>query len=379
MIEENEGQTPAGNPDLDPSGEHGWRQFRRQLDLADGFWLGFVFCRSRNVAGVLERRTKQILRSRVQEMRIIEPASPQDLSSILPLLLCEETAQSDCVWLTAIHSDSPGLREDEDGPWALAWDNFLLRANEHRDQMRRMFRGALILAGTPDVKPRVRDAAPDLWSVRSLVLDLQSSGGLSSEQHDQNLAHDGKSLSDGFDFSFDQTTDVDFLSAEVERIARRVERGNGHHPHGLVRLRLREVEGLLKQGKTQEAADVAQKNIDLLRGRSDAKYLLAYALEWSSVAALADGDFAVSREHIEEAVRIRRDALSNHRETAQSLRDLSISLWAEPAMSGARPVIWRVRRTSYEESLALDRRLVDGYGETAQSLRDLSVSLRQDW
>lgn len=206
------------------------------------------------------------------------------------------------------------------------------------------------------------------------MLDLQPNGSLSREQHDQSFVHSGKRVSDAFDSSFDPTTNVDFLSAEVERITQRVERGNGHHPHGLVRLRLREVEDLLKQGKAQEAANVPQKSIDLLRGRSDVEYLLACALEWSSVAALADADFAVSREHIEEAVSIRRDALSNDGETSQSLRDLSASIGRAGDirreagdLAGA--------AASYEESLDLSRQLVDGYGETPQLLHDLSISL----
>ena len=98
------------------------------------------------------------------------------------------------------------------------------------------------------------------------------------------------------------------------------------------------------------------------------------ALVWSSVAALADGDIAVSLEHIEEAVEIRRSALSVYGATPQSLRGLSVSL---SRMGDVRREAGELAAATeaHEEALVVRRRLVADYGETPQSLRDLSVSL----
>jgi hypothetical protein len=55
--------------------------------------------------------------------------------------------------------------------WAAAWQDFFLRLNERRDRLRRELSGGLILELPPGIKPDVRNAAPDLWSIRALVLE----------------------------------------------------------------------------------------------------------------------------------------------------------------------------------------------------------------
>ncbi|MEM6796430.1 MAG: hypothetical protein AAF725_20835, partial [Acidobacteriota bacterium] len=47
-----------------------------------------------------------------------------------------------------------------------------MRLNERRDRLIRSLRSGLMLAGPPEIKVLVRSAAPDLWSSRSLVIDL---------------------------------------------------------------------------------------------------------------------------------------------------------------------------------------------------------------
>ena len=64
------------------------------------------------------------------------------------------------------------LPDGEVGSWVAAWDWLMRRLNERRDALRRQLGGALLFAVHPNWKPRVREAAPDFWSVRSLVLDL---------------------------------------------------------------------------------------------------------------------------------------------------------------------------------------------------------------
>ena len=359
---------------LDPAGEEGWGQLRRQFDLADGFWLGFVFCPSPRTAAVLRRRAEHILRFRAQRIRVIQPVSPEELSSVLHILFESESAHASCVWLESIHSDPPILREGAAGPWTLAWDNFLLRANEHREGMRRHFPGGLILVAPPETKPRARDAAPDLWSIRSLVLDLQPISESSINRIERDGFDTGETRNSVRGVSFDLSSKVGFSSAEAERIARKIENGESYHPHGLARIRLLEVESLLKRGRTHEAADVARKTVDLLRKRPDAERLLAEALVRSSEAALVDGDIAVSLEHSEAAVKIRRNILIADGEMPRSLRDLSISLDRVGDVRRAAGELASAT-VAHEESLALVRRLVDAYGETPESLRDLSISL----
>ena len=359
---------------LDSQGEDVWQQLRRQFELANGFWLGFVFCPSPHTVAVLRGRTGQILKFRAQRLRVIRPSSPDDFGSFLPALFEPESAQAGCVWIESIHTSSPTRHTRESGDWTLAWDSFLLRANERRDAMRRRLDGGLILAAPPEVKPRVRDAAPDLWSIRSLVLDLgpssiASSGGVNRDSLLPREIH-----READDLLSDASIDVEFGLAEAERIVRRIEGAQSHSRHGLVRILLRAVEGLLEQGKTQDAVDRAQNAVAMLRGQSGGEHLLADALSSLSQAARADNDISVALKCLEESLVVRRRLLDTHGETPQALRDLSISLGKLGDLRlecGELPAAIAV----YDESLALDRRLLDTYGETPQALRDLSTSL----
>ena len=365
---------------LDSQGEDVWQQLRRQsgghLELANGFWLGFVFCPSPRTVAVLRRRTGQVLKFRAQRLRVIRPSSSDDFGSFLPALFEPESAQAGCIWIESIHTSSPTRHARESGDWTLAWDSFLLRANERRDAMRRHLGGGLILAAPPEVKPRVRDAAPDLWSIRSLVLELRPSSITSSGGGNRDSLLTREIRREAGNVLPYASIDVEFGLAEADRIVRRIEGAQGHSRHGLARILLRAVEGLLEQGKTQDAVERARKAVAVLRGQSGGEHLLADALSSSSRAARADNDISVALECLEESLALDRRLLDAYGETPQALRDLSVSL---DRLGDARrdSGVLPDAVVAYEESLSLGRRLLEVYGETPQALRDLSIILER--
>ena len=217
---------------LHPDGAAAWRQLRRQFELADGFWLGFVFCPSPRVVAVLRRRTEQILKFRARTLRVIRVSLPEDFGEVLPALFEHESTRASCIWIESIHVDVPSLQSDEPGEWTLAWDRFMLRANEHRDAIRRRFPGGIIVAAPPAVKSRARDAAPDLWSIRSLVLDLQPTSGSPRGRNDPDAPVTRKVADSSDDFLYGSPVDVTFGLAEAERIVRSLEGGPERSPHG---------------------------------------------------------------------------------------------------------------------------------------------------
>ena len=361
---------------LDSQGEDVWQQLRRQFELANGFWLGFVSCPSPRTVAVLRQRTGQILKSRAQRLRVIRPSSPDDFGSFLPALFEPESAQAGCVWIESIHTSSPTRHAGESGDWTLAWDSFLLRANERRDALRRRLDGGLILAAPPEVKPRVRDAAPDFWSIRSVVLELRPSSIASSGGVDRDALLTREIRREAGNVLSDASIDVDFGLAEADRIVRRIEGAQGHSRHGLARILLRVVEGLLEQGKTQDAVERARKAVAVLRGQSGGEHLLADALSSLSRAARADNDISVALECLEESLVLRRRLRDAYGETPQALRDLSIILER----------LGRVRREAgnfdaaaadYEEALALRRIAVTKHDQPRrQALQELVATVR---
>src|SRR5205085_7053315 len=157
---------------LGRSGEAEWSRLRRQLEFAEGFWLGFVFCSSPAALGVLQRRTENVLRVRARRQLVVAPRSPQELvSKAAELVEHGGDGTLGCLWLAALAVDDAG---QSNGPWQAAWDRALLALNQAREPLRRRLGCGLLVAAPPRMKPRVREAAPDLWSIRAMVIDLDA-------------------------------------------------------------------------------------------------------------------------------------------------------------------------------------------------------------
>lgn len=371
---------------LGPQAEEEWARLRNQLELASGFWLGFVFAPSPAPVGALQQRAEQLLRLQVRPTLSIDPANPADLTEVLPRLFADDARATGCVWVNAVHVDSPDRR------WTAAWEQLLLRLNERRDSLRRHLAGGLVLVAHPIVKPLARDAAPDLWSVRSLVIELrpvvrtEAEGGRRS-------------------FSADRESAVS---------SRRGIRLAGATRGSPVRLLLDEVDAALSDGRSGEAAGKARRVIELLESGTAPDEDLATALAWLSRAEEAAGDYPAAVEHARRALRARGgvddalglELLKRAGSLAGLLGDLEASIdayeqmvaaarrsmgdapahealavlsdglgWLGDARSRAGDLLGAT--AAFEEALAVDRRRVaTGTGDIG-ALRDLSVSLRE--
>jgi tetratricopeptide (TPR) repeat protein len=153
---------------LGPKGEEAWQQLRQHTEWAEEFWLIFVFAPLGVGPKVLEERMSTLLQS---NQVVLSPDTPDELRELLPDLLKAPLTKTRCIWVEAVHRDI-SARSIEDDAWAKAWDWFLLRANERREVLRSTLKGGLILVAPIALKSRFREAAPDLWSIRSLVLEL---------------------------------------------------------------------------------------------------------------------------------------------------------------------------------------------------------------
>ena len=349
--------------DLGLAGEQEWLYLRRHFELADDPWIGFVFCPAPGPVATLRERTDFMLRHRAKQLRRINPRSPEALRTLMPQLF-ESLPQADCIWVEAIAVDGP-LSDDEVGPWAGAWDWLMLRLNERRDALRRQLKGALVLAVHPTWKPRVRDAAPDFWSVRSLVIDL--AGNESAPQIERPSVSETKTESED---DGEYVPSVEAALAAVNRLAATP----SPDPQSLGRLHMRAASALLKADRASEAAEQADQALGMLRGQN--ARLRAQALIVAGRVKRTDDDMGAARHHLEEAVRLRKSMLAEHGDLPQVLRDLSVAhfelagLYVDAGNAKA-------ARAACEESLALDRQLMETTGETPQALRDLSVSLHR--
>lgn len=138
-----------------------WSRLQRQLRYADGFWVGFVCASDPSAVNELRARAA---RAAPHGLTAIPVEAPEALLALLQGLEREAGGAERLLWVDAVHVGEA---------WEAAWQSFLLRANERRDRWRRTLPGGLVLAGPPMLRVWAREAAPDLWSVRSLVLDAE--------------------------------------------------------------------------------------------------------------------------------------------------------------------------------------------------------------
>ena len=273
--------------ELGPGGEDEWRRLQRQVQLASGFWLGFVFSPSPLLSQRLRSRMEQELVRKSKTLLVISVSRPDQLIALLEQLpQRDDVAAAGCTWVEGLHEDPP-WPPDVDDPalrrWTRAWDTLFLRLNERRDRLRARLAGGLLLVTPPSIKPRIREAAPDLWSVRSLVIELPPLPPPSALPWD----HDPPSDPTGF-------PDPDFALEEAHGRGALASNGEAY---------LRAAEGLLAAGRPEDALSAARQATTLLRTAGP-------LLESRSLAVLAKVEHATgeveARTHIEQAIDQRR-------------------------------------------------------------------------
>ena len=132
------------------------------LAWAQGSWLGFAFA---DDAGAV-RQLAEAVRSHAPGANLLAPRTPQELREGVARLIDQPPAK--LTWLVACFD----LAAE---PWEEAADWFLMRSNERRQPLLDHLGGGLLIALPRAYRARVARAAPDLWSVRALVLDLPPS------------------------------------------------------------------------------------------------------------------------------------------------------------------------------------------------------------
>jgi len=394
-----------------------WHRLRQQLDLASGFWLGFLFSPSGAVTRVFRQRTETILRSRALTLQSLEPETPEELEALLPRLF-EPHSNTGCVWLEAPRIDSPGTDPNASGSWTHAWSQLLLRLNERRDRLRRTLDCGLLLAAHSRIKPQVRDAAPDLWSVRSIVLEpipgpLDRPIIFEPDRPRRRLEVE-RQPDDRPSMVSEASSDLAPEASEIHEAGAIGHETDSENPASLSARLLRRASAELQNNRPRDAIDDAVRAIEILDSLQPAEgpdRANAYAL--LAEAELADGDPGSAEGHLRQALELLEDPLDRRalkwldsldgiarnqgdlntseavcREwvrrsrarlesdpsSQQALRDLSVSL---SKLGDAQRDQGELQQATaaFQESLQIRRRLLGTYGESPQTLRDLAVCL----
>jgi tetratricopeptide (TPR) repeat protein len=377
---------------LGRDGEEEWQRFRRQLELHDGFWLGFLFTDAFTVSHAFRARTERSLRLRARHLLHLAPASPRELEATVPRLFDEDVRAAHLVWIEPAWGDRRTAETEK--AWNRAWDRFFLRLNERRDRLRDTLGGALLIVAPRAVKPRVRDAAPDLWSIRAMVSDVVGAAPL--------VEFGGSRTAVGLETRQEDEPD---LKVSMARSGPPI---GDLHPE-VVTL-LRRAEGHLASGRPERAIPEAAEAVSLLQREN---LPLDEALWTLARAEAASGDLAAAVEHSEVVVRdiddhdasaferlflfailldkselparaeaAWRRALTMARDLVEREPGPAAEERMVPILTALGDSLIRLGRTNeaaelYEESLEIRRRLLADYGENADRLHGVSVSLER--
>jgi hypothetical protein len=260
---------------LGPSAEHAWNHLRVHTEWAKGFWIAWLFTGYLRLVHEYKKRMQALLSERGAFQIVLRPSTPEEARSLLEEILAEKTRDAGCVWVEILVADMAG---DTPGPWTEAWDWLMMRANERRGALSSHLSGGLIFAGAPPFKGRTAAAAPDLWSIRSLMLEP----ALPIERFDALLATVGPEDSK-------YAPDVDLALAQADRM-----RAQGHYLAEAA-MRMRAAWGFQIRGKYTEAIEQASKVLEATGEHDDVR---SKALEFVAFAEIARGNPAAGGAHL---------------------------------------------------------------------------------
>jgi tetratricopeptide (TPR) repeat protein len=274
------------------------RRLRFHLEMEEGFWVGVVVGDDRGP----RRELRELARRQAEEL---------DLPFHLHRIAREEGA----FFAQALATDTrPGVHwvvtdPPEVSEWITPLRRVLLAMNERRDGYRRSTPAGLVLEGTHELKVLLRNLAPDLFAIRSLVLEPGGPsawvlpGQVRSTEESESVEPEGSGLVwlDGDVLNWRKDT-ARAAVAEARRLA-------DVEGQGALRSRIgaaaRAVDALLAQGWVTEAAPLAEENLELLEQMREettgvagrwATGMLAETLGSLAMISRSHGDLALARE-----------------------------------------------------------------------------------
>lgn len=302
-----------------------WERLRAEFVLRDGFWLAFLFGAQAPDVAELVARTHDQARPQAKRVTTLILTEQSGEAAVLGELLAPHPAGLAATWVL----DDEAIPADR----ARLWSRLLRRLNERRDALAAVHPTALLLVCPAGTLPLVRDAAPDLWSVRSLTATLDTAAGVTVTAL---ATPDAPSRARS-----------DFTPVPGEPI----------QPSPEVRALLKRAAGALRSGRTDLAVDASLGALEAASGPDDE--LLAHA--WLAQVRAAQDEPVEAARHALIALGGRRPLELDT--TVALLELLSGSFDREIALAAA------------EALVAVRRELAGRHPDSPTALRDLSVSL----
>jgi tetratricopeptide (TPR) repeat protein len=335
-----------------------WRLLLRHFSWSDDFAFIALLVPDAGAGELCARELETFFRDSGKRLVKMTPKTPGDLADLIAALVTFEPDSSvGALWVSAVVSEA----DPERLAWERAWRELAARLNERRDVMRFHVKIPMIFVGTEWLKPMLRETAPDLWSVRTLVVEIE----LQAVAPRRDFMLEPESAR--FDPSFDESNlDPEFALAETEKARKR-----GDDATMLARLLNRAGTAFLERGDFQKAESALRKALEI-RERLYADAHPATALSLNNLALLyyRQGEYGKALPLFERALVITEKTLgAEHPLTATSLNNLAGLYSAQREYGKALPLL--------ERALAIDKKAYGAeHPEMATDLKNLAELYR---
>lgn len=349
--------------------EEQWQELSRHIEWAERFNLIVLFVEDALLAEQFKQRLQSQLQGRVSKLFVLQPTQPDTLTPDIFNALQHSLIPHTVVpcWLELHQYSSPD--------WFKALDNFFARFNENRDRIRRDHPRPFIILLPLAYKSRLRNIAPDLWSVRNHTDELRASK-VTPTFH---INHD---RADFDKVELPLTVDEQALTSPEIREWQRV-KDSTIADRELFLVVKSAFDAAVNLGLLLLAENLAQQLIILSHTMIANAGENSLTLRDLSISLDRLGNIKRMLGHYEEAYQAYRESLRIDYElkeqlgsTPQVLRDLGISL---DRVANIEKNLGRYESalTGYRESLKIRCKLKEQIGATPEVLRDLSISLNK--
>jgi tetratricopeptide (TPR) repeat protein len=149
-----------------------WRRLLAHFDLGEGFAFLVLLLPGAVGASICQRQLADHLAAKGKKLAVLSCEWLEEARQVAARLFALEAGQDlGGVWFGRAIPDS----DPEIDRWKAAWRSGLASLNEQRNALRRRFVCPLVFVGAPWLQPLLREAAPDLWSVRTAVVAVTPS------------------------------------------------------------------------------------------------------------------------------------------------------------------------------------------------------------
>lgn len=231
-----------------------WQKLLSHFDLADeGFAFIPLFVPDANWANVCKEVLAQFLVSLTRKKILEVPINqPDDLKQLAGTLF--ELQPGDdigAVWVAA-----PIIQNDNNYElWLPAWREGMARLNQYRNPFREKFNVPVLLVGTDWTQSIISNMAPDLWSVRTIMVRIEPSAELAKLQQatletvsPENPSTEGLNV------------DPEYALREAASL-----RGQQGKEASLSRLLSRAASGFIARAQYRKALEISQEVVELNR------------------------------------------------------------------------------------------------------------------